>query len=141
MDIKTIAPATKALRPRPLSPNIQIYRPQLTSVLSIANRITGVVLSVGAVGLVIWLSAAVARPEPYAIVQRLIGSWIGRIVMLGFTFAFFLHLCGGIRHLIWDTVHGFELRSIYISGWSVVAASVLLTVAAWAAGLSIRGWH
>jgi succinate dehydrogenase / fumarate reductase cytochrome b subunit len=59
--------------------------------------------------------------------------------MLGFTFAFFLHLCGGIRHLIWDTVHGFELRSIYISGWSVVAASVLLTVAAWAAG-SIGGW-
>jgi succinate dehydrogenase / fumarate reductase cytochrome b subunit len=140
MDIKTIAPATKALRPRPLSPNIQIYRPQLTSVLSIANRITGVVLSVGAVGLVIWLSAAVAGPEPYAIVQQAIGSWIGRIVMLGFTFAFFLHLCGGIRHLIWDTVHGFELRSIYISGWSVVAASVLLTVAAWAAGLSIGGW-
>ena len=140
MDIKTIAPATKALRPRPLSPNIQIYRPQLTSVLSIANRITGVILSVGAVGLVIWLSAAAAGPEPYAMVQRLIGSWIGRIVMLGFTFAFFLHLCGGIRHLVWDTVHGFELRSIYISGWSVVAASVLLTVAAWAAGLSIGGW-
>jgi succinate dehydrogenase / fumarate reductase cytochrome b subunit len=140
MDIKTIAPATKALRPRPLSPNIQIYRPQLTSVLSIANRITGVVLSVGAVGLVIWLSAAVAGREPYAIVQQAIGSWIGRIVMLGFTFAFFLHLCGGIRHLVWDTVHGFELRSIYISGWSVVAASVLLTVAAWAAGLSIGGW-
>jgi succinate dehydrogenase / fumarate reductase cytochrome b subunit len=140
MDIKTIAPATKALRPRPLSPNIQIYRPQLTSVLSIANRITGVVLSVGAVGLVIWLSAAVAGREPYAIVQQAIGSWIGWIVMLGFTFAFFLHLCGGIRHLVWDTVHGFELRSIYISGWSVVAASVLLTVAAWAAGLSIGGW-
>jgi succinate dehydrogenase / fumarate reductase cytochrome b subunit len=141
MDIKTIAPATKAPRPRPLSPNIQNYRPQLTSVLSIANRITGVILSVGAVGLVIWLSAAAAGPGPYAIVQQAIGSWIGRIVMLGFTFAFFLHLCGGIRHLIWDTVHGFELRSIYISGWSVVAASVVLTIAAWAAGLSIGGWR
>ena len=140
MDIKTIAPATKALRPRPLSPNIQIYRPQLTSVLSIANRITGVILSVGAVGLVIWLSAAAAGPEPYAMVQRLIGSWIGRIVMLGFTFAFFLHLCGGIRHLVWDTIHGFELRSIYISGWSVVAGSVVLTAAVWAADLSIGGW-
>lgn len=140
MDIETTAPAAKTPRPRPLSPNIQNYRPQLTSVLSIANRITGVVLSVGAVGLVIWLSAAAAGPEPYAIVQRAIGSWIGQIVMLGFTFAFFLHLCGGIRHLIWDTVHGFELRSIYISGWSVVTASVLLTVAAWAVGLSIGGW-
>jgi succinate dehydrogenase / fumarate reductase cytochrome b subunit len=141
MDIKTVAPATKAPRPRPLSPNIQNYRPQLTSVLSIANRITGVILSVGAVGLVIWLSAAAAGPGPYVIVQQAIGSWIGRIVMLGFTFAFFLHLCGGIRHLIWDTVHGFELRSIYISGWSVVAASVVLTIAAWAAGLSIGGWR
>ena len=92
MDIKTIAPATTARRPRPLSPNIQIYRPQLTSVLSIANRITGIVLSVGAVGLVIWFSAAVAGPGPYAIVQQAIGSWIGRIVMLGLTLAFFLHM-------------------------------------------------
>jgi succinate dehydrogenase / fumarate reductase cytochrome b subunit len=140
MDIKTIAPATKTPRPRPLSPNIQNYRPQLTSVLSIANRITGVVLSVGAIGLVIWLSAAAAGPEPHAAVQQVIGSWIGRLVLFSFTFAFFLHLCGGIRHLIWDTVHGFELRSIYISGWSVVAASVVLTVAAWAAGFSIGGW-
>jgi succinate dehydrogenase / fumarate reductase cytochrome b subunit len=140
MDTKTIAPANKTSRPRPLSPNIRNYRPQLTSVLSIANRITGVVLSVGAVGLVIWLSAAAAGPEPYAIVQRVIGSWIGRLVLFGFTFAFFLHLFGGIRHLVWDTVHGFELRSIYISGWSVVVASVVLTVAAWAAGLSIGGW-
>jgi succinate dehydrogenase / fumarate reductase cytochrome b subunit len=140
MDIETPTPATKARRPRPLSPNIQIYRPQLTSVLSIANRITGVVLSVGAIGLVIWLSAAAAGPGPYAAVQQAIGSWIGRLVLFGCTFALFLHLCGGIRHLVWDTVHGFELRSIYISGWSVVAASVVLTVAAWAAGLSVSGW-
>ncbi|KQW21374.1 succinate dehydrogenase [Afipia sp. Root123D2] len=140
MDIEPTAPAAKTPRLRPLSPNIHNYRPQLTSVLSIANRITGVVLSVGAVGLVIWLSAAAAGPEPYVTVQQAIGSWIGRLVMLGFTFAFFLHLCGGIRHLVWDTVHGFELRSIYISGWSVVAASVVLTAAAWAAGLSIGGW-
>jgi succinate dehydrogenase / fumarate reductase, cytochrome b subunit len=141
MDIKTIAHATEAPRPRPLSPNIQIYRPQLTSVLSIANRITGVVLSIGAVGLVIWLSAAAAGPRPYAIVQHAVGSWVGFLLLFCFTFAFFLHLCGGIRHLIWDTVHGFELRSIYISGWSVVAASVVLTLAAWAAGLSFGGWH
>jgi succinate dehydrogenase / fumarate reductase, cytochrome b subunit len=140
MDIKTTAPATKAHRPRPLSPNIQIYRPQLTSVLSIANRITGVVLSIGAVGLVIWLSAAAAGPGSYAIVQQAVRSWVGLLVLFGVTFAFFLHLCGGIRHLIWDTVHGFELRSIYISGWSVVAAAFVLTVAAWIAGLSIGEW-
>jgi succinate dehydrogenase / fumarate reductase cytochrome b subunit len=138
--MKTAASEMKAPRPRPLSPNIQIYRPQLTSVLSIANRITGVVLSVGAVGLVIWLSAAAVGPEPYAVVQQAIGSWIGRLVLVGCTFAFFLHLCGGVRHLVWDTVHGFELRSIYISGWAVMAVSVVLTVVAWAAGLYAGGW-
>ena len=137
MHIKTIIPITKT--PRPMSPNIQNYRPQLTSVLSIANRITGVVLSIGAVGLVIWLSAAAAGPQSYAIVQQAIVSWAGLLLLFGCTFAFFMHLCGGVRHLIWDTVHGFELRSIYISGWSVVAASVALTVASWAAGLCVGG--
>jgi succinate dehydrogenase / fumarate reductase cytochrome b subunit len=70
------------------------------------------------------------RPKTWSIVQGAIASWVGQVVLFGATFAFFLHLCGGIRHLVWDTVHGFELRSIYISGWSVVAASVVLTVAA-----------
>ena len=75
--------------------------------------------------------AAARGPQTYAPVQAAIASWIGRIVLFGATFAFFLHLCGGIRHLVWDAVYGFELRSIYISGWSVVAASMVLTVAAW----------
>jgi succinate dehydrogenase / fumarate reductase cytochrome b subunit len=119
------------MRPRPLSPNIQIYRPQLTSVLSIVNRITGVVLSLGAVGLVAWLIAAALGPQQFAAVQGAIASWPGQIVLLGFTFAFFLHLCGGIRHLVWDTVHGFELGAIYASGWTVLAASLVLTVATW----------
>ncbi len=120
-------------RSRPLSPNIQIYRPQLTSVLSIANRITGVVLSLGALGLVAWLVAAALGPQPYAAVQGALISWPGQIVLVAFTFAFFLHLCGGIRHLVWDTGRGFELRSIYASGWAVVAASIVLTVATWVA--------
>src|SRR5450756_652848 len=101
-----------AKRPRPLSPNIQIYRPQLTSVLSIVNRITGVVLSVFAVVLVVWLIAAATGPHSYAVVQGAIASWIGRIVLFGATFSFFLHLCGGIRHLVWDTVHGLSLIHI-----------------------------
>jgi succinate dehydrogenase / fumarate reductase cytochrome b subunit len=126
-------------RSRPLSPNIQIYRPQLTSVLSIANRVTGLILSLGAVGLVVWLSAAAAGPQTYSIVQNMIGYWAGQVVLLGCTFAFFLHLCGGIRHLVWDTVHGFELRSIYISGWTVVSASVVLTAAAWTISLFVAG--
>jgi succinate dehydrogenase cytochrome b subunit len=132
-------PSPSAKRPRPLSPNVQIYRPQLTSVLSILNRITGVFLSVCAVVLVIWLVAAATGPQAYAAVQGAIASWIGQIVLVGATFAFFLHFCGGIRHLIWDTVHGFELRSIYISGWAVVAASIVLTIVAWVASLFVVG--
>jgi succinate dehydrogenase / fumarate reductase cytochrome b subunit len=120
-----------AERPRPLSPNIQIYRPQLTSVLSIVNRVTGALLSVCGIVLVVWLVAAATGPHVYALVQGTIPSWIGQIALFGVTFAFFLHLCGGIRHLVWDTVHGFELRSIYASGWAIVAASVVLTLAAW----------
>lgn len=100
---------------------------------------TGIILSVGAVGLVMWLVAASTGPQAYAAVQGAIASWIGQIVLFGATFAFFLHLCGGIRHLIWDTVHGFELRAIYISGWAVVAASIVLTVAAWVVSLLIAG--
>ena len=128
-----------AKRPRPLSPNVQIYRPQLTSVLSILNRVTGIFLSVYAVVLVIWLVAAATGPQAYAAVEVAIASWIGQIVLFGVTFAFFLHFCGGIRHLVWDTVHGFELRSIYISGWAVVAASVALTAAVWVVRLSMAG--
>jgi succinate dehydrogenase / fumarate reductase, cytochrome b subunit len=124
-------------RPRPVSPDVQIYRPQLTSVLSILNRITGMVLSVGSVGLVVWLAEAASGAQSYATAQTAIASWIGRLVLFGFTFAFFLHLCGGIRHLVWDTVHGFELRSIYLGGWIVVASSVALTAAAWIASASM----
>ena len=132
-------PSSTAKRPRPLSPNIQNYRPQLTSVLSILNRITGSILSVGAVVLVIWLVAAATGPGAYGAVHGVVASWLGQIVLFGATFAFFLHLCGGIRHLVWDTVHGFELRSIYASGWAVVVASVVLTVAAWVASIFVAG--
>jgi len=132
-------PNSTVKRPRPRSPNIQNYRPQLTSVLSILNRITGNILSVCAIVLVIWLLAAATGPRAYGVVQGAIASWLGQIVLFGATFAFFLHLCGGIRHLVWDTVRGFELRSIYASGWAVVAASVVLTVAAWVASLFVTG--
>lgn len=131
--------AASAARPRPKSPNVQIYRPQLTSVLSILNRITGSILSACAVVLVLWLIAAATGPQAYGAVQGAIASWIGQIVLFGATFAFFLHLCGGIRHLVWDTVHGFELRSIYISGWVVVAASVAFTLAAWVLSFLLKG--
>ncbi len=126
-------------RPRPLSPNIQIYRPQLTSVLSIANRITGMVLSAYAVGLVIWLIAAAAGPEAYATMHDVIKSWVGQILLFACTFAFFLHFCGGIRHLTWDAGYGFSLRAIYTSGWTVVAATVVLTALTWVIAIVLAG--
>jgi succinate dehydrogenase / fumarate reductase cytochrome b subunit len=132
-------PTSLSVRTRPLSPNIQIYRPQLTSVLSIANRLTGLVSSLSAVGLVIWLSAAASGPRAFSVVQGAIASWGGRIVLFGCTFAFFLHLCGGIRHLVWDSVHGLKLRAIYASGWLVIAASLVLTLGAWVASLIVGG--
>jgi succinate dehydrogenase / fumarate reductase cytochrome b subunit len=122
---------------RPLSPNIQLYRPQLTSVLSILNRLTGIILSIAAIALVIWLLAAAAGPQAYAIVQAALASWTGQVILFGCTFAFFLHFFGGIRHLVWDTVHGFELRTIYMSGWAVVAASIVMTAVAWIASVYI----
>jgi len=126
-------PDTIIERSRPQSPNIQIYRPQLTSVLSIANRISGVVLSIAAIGLVVWLVAVAAGPQAYVPLQGLLASTIGQIALFGTTFAVFLHLCGGIRHLAWDAGYGFELRAIYASGWAVVAASAVLTITVWIA--------
>ncbi len=122
-------------RQRPRSPNIQIYRPQLTSVLSIVNRISGVVTTIGAVGLVVWLLAAAAGPAAYAYAQGLLSSHFGQLGLLVFMFAFFLHLCGGIRHLVWDVGHGLELSVIYASGWLIVAASIILTGATWITAL------
>jgi len=116
---------------RPTSPNIQVYRPQLTSVLSIANRISGAVTTIGSVGLVLWLLAAAAGPDAYAYARWLFSSPISQIALLIFIFAFFFHLCGGLRHLIWDAVYGFDLSSIYVSGWAVVVASITLTAATW----------
>jgi succinate dehydrogenase / fumarate reductase cytochrome b subunit len=130
---------SKPKRTRPLSPNIQIYRPQLTSVLSIANRITGVALSLYAVALVVWLVAAAAGPHAYATVHVFIQSWAGQILLFGCTFSFFLHLCGGIRHLAWDAGYGFDLSAIYASGWTVVGMSTVLTVVTWITSLVLAG--
>jgi len=122
---------------RPLSPDVQIYRPQLTSVLSISHRVTGIALSFGAPLLVFWLLAASAGPQAYSAVQAFLHSWLGLLLMFGWTFSFFFHLCNGIRHLVWDAGYGFELRTIYASGWAVVAASTGLTVAAWIASFVV----
>lgn len=125
-----------AVTNRPLSPHLQVYKPQLTSVLSITHRATGVALALGLLLLVYWLLALAAGPESFAGARALLSSWIGRIVLFGFSFALFYHLCNGIRHLFWDAGLGFELKAVYASGWAVVAVSVALTALAWVIALS-----
>ena len=124
---------------RPLSPDIQIYRPQLTSVLSITHRLTGVALSVGSPLLILWLIAAAAGPQAYSTLHVFLTSRLGLILLLGWTFSLFFHLCNGIRHLFWDAGYGFDLRTIYASGWAVVASSAGLTLAAWIISFSVKG--
>ena len=121
---------------RPLSPHLQVYRWQLTSVMSILHRAAGLVLCAGGVLLVVWLVAAAMGPETYSGVQSFLGSGIGVVLLLGWTAALFYHLCNGVRHLTWDTGHALDLRSTYIGGWFVVAATAVLTAAAWVAGIA-----
>ncbi|HUZ64791.1 MAG TPA: succinate dehydrogenase, cytochrome b556 subunit [Acetobacteraceae bacterium] len=122
---------------RPLSPHLQVYRPQITSALSIFHRITGVALAVGTLLLVWWLVAAASSAGAFALAQGFIGSWIGLLLLFGWTLALFYHLCNGIRHLAWDAGFGFELPSVHATGIAVLVAAVVLTVAAWIVGLAV----
>lgn len=124
-----------AANQRPLSPHLQVYRPQITSVLSILHRITGLFLAFGSLFLVLWLVALASGPERYTAVLEALVSPLGLIMLAGWTFAVFYHLCNGIRHLFWDAGMGFELAQARTSGWAVVIVSTLLTVAVWAGAL------
>jgi len=123
---------------RPLSPHLQIYKPQLTSMLSISHRLTGLALGLGTLFLVWWLIAAATGDGAFATAQGFFGSWLGLLLLFGWTYSFFFHLCNGVRHLMWDTGHGLDLHTAYTTGWAVLAASGVLTVAAFAIGLAMR---
>jgi succinate dehydrogenase / fumarate reductase, cytochrome b subunit len=126
-----------ATHERPLSPHLQVYRPQLTSVLSILHRMTGLWLSAGTLVLVWWLVATAVGPRAHASAQWFIGSWLGYLLLLSWSFALFYHLCNGIRHLLWDAGWGLDLPTVYRSGWAVVGASAGLTVIAWIIGIAV----
>lgn len=122
-----------------MSPHLQVYKPELTSVLSIFHRITGMGLAGGTLLLTWWLVAAAAGPEAFETVQAVFGSWLGYLVLFGLSFALFYHLCNGIRHLVWDAGYCLEIEAVYISGWIMLAGAVGLTVLAWAVGLAVGG--
>lgn len=113
---------------RPLSPHLQVYRPQITSVLSILHRITGAFLSLGIIALTYWLTALAAGPAAYATAAEWFGSWFGKLVLFGWLVAFCYHLLNGVRHLVWDTGRGFEVTHVERSGWAVLAGSVILAL-------------
>jgi succinate dehydrogenase / fumarate reductase cytochrome b subunit len=123
---------------RPLSPHLQVYRPQLTSTLSILHRFAGVALAVGLVWLVIWVCAAASDAATYAAVASFNVSILGRIFLLGWTACLFFHLFNGIRHLFWDAGYGFDLKSAYASGWTVLAAATVCTLGSWLIASIVR---
>ena len=124
---------------RPLSPHLQVYKPQLTTFMSITHRATGIALAVGTLMLVCWLIAAATGETAFNEVQAFLGSIVGRLLLLGWSFALFYHLCNGLRHLFWDAGKGFEIETAYMTGRIVIAASILLTIGAWLWGYAAMG--
>lgn len=124
---------------RPLSPHLQIYRPQINMVMSIVHRITGAGLYFGMLLLAWWLLAAATGPGPYADVSWFFGTLIGKLILFGFTWALMHHALGGVRHLIWDTGRGFELSAVNALSWGTLVGSVALTLAVWIAVAAMRG--
>lgn len=116
---------------RPLSPHLSIYKPQWTSTLSILHRITGVALTLGAVLVVWWLTAAATDDAYFADVDGILTSWLGLLVLFGSTWALAYHTLNGIRHLWWDMGNGLELDEAEKSGKAVVVGSVVLTILVW----------
>lgn len=112
---------------RPLSPHLQIYRPQLTSGLSILHRITGVFLALGLPVLTYWFTSAAYGPEAFARAQGLLGSFLGQLALIGWTFCLFYHLSNGVRHLLWDIGWGFDIKTLNASGVVTVLAAVVMT--------------
>lgn len=122
---------------RPLSPHLQVYKKSLTMTLSIVHRITGVALSAGTLLLVWWLTAAATSDQYFDFVQAVFGSWIGMLVLFSFTWALIHHTLGGIRHLVWDVGHGFDLKDVEMGARLTLAGSIILTVIVWAIALGV----
>ena len=124
---------------RPLSPHLSVYRWQISNTLSILHRATGVFMAFGGVVLSLWLVAAAAGPDSYLRIVDWLGTPIGMILLVGWSFSFFYHLANGIRHLFWDAGMGFALDRARTSGIAVVVAATIMTVMFWVIALSGGG--
>lgn len=116
---------------RPLSPHLQVYRPQMTSVLSILHRITGAALAVGSLMLLWWLIAAASGEDAYNTFAWFCGTKLGVFMIFGWSVCLFYHLANGIRHLFWDMGFLFKIENAQAAGWAVLAFTVLMTAGSW----------
>lgn len=116
---------------RPLSPHLMIYKPQLTSIMSITHRITGAALASGSLLVVWWIVALATGPEYYAFVQGILTSVLGQLVLFGFTIAVFYHLSNGIRHLFWDFGYNLTIAGVHRTGYMVLTSTIVLTAVTW----------
>jgi succinate dehydrogenase / fumarate reductase, cytochrome b subunit len=123
--------AAKGQPERPLSPHLQIYRLIPNMVMSILHRITGAALYFGTLLLAWWLVAAATNESYFNYVSSWFGTWYGKVVLLAYTFALLLHMMGGIRHFIWDTGRGYDLKTIDQLSWGSAIVSVILTAVIW----------
>ncbi|WP_296737494.1 succinate dehydrogenase, cytochrome b556 subunit [Mesorhizobium sp.] len=135
------SPATRAgaRRERPLSPHLTIYRPPITMTMSIIHRITGGALYFGTLLVAAWLIAAASSQAAFDWVSWAFGSWLGRLVLFGYTWALMHHMLGGLRHLVWDTGAGLEKHTASKIAWATLAGSIALTLLIWIAGSMARG--
>ncbi len=124
---------------RPLSPHLQIYKPEFTSALSIFHRITGTGLALGTLLLVYWFFTLVGTGDAFVKMQIFWASGFGRVILFAWSYALFYHLCNGVRHLFWDVGIGFDVAAARRSATAVVLLSLLMTFGAWAWGLSLLG--
>ncbi|MAS87727.1 MAG: succinate dehydrogenase, cytochrome b556 subunit [Micavibrio sp.] len=130
--------STQNTRPeRPLSPHLQVYKPQMTSMLSILHRITGVGLTVVLAAFVWMVIAAATGPKAYAYFVEMASTKLGLVIMIAGSFGLFFHLCNGIRHLVWDTGHLFEINCARNAGYLVLLVSIGLTAAMWCCILGV----
>lgn len=116
---------------RPISPHLAIYKPQMTSVLSIFHRMTGVALAIGTILVIVWLVAAATGPVAYNTVSDFTASPLGLLMLFGWSVALFYHMCNGIRHLIWDMGFLFKIEIAQRAGMVVLLATAILTAVTW----------
>lgn len=134
-----ISQAENGADKRPLSPHLQIYKPSITMTMSIIHRITGAGLYFGTVILVWWLASAASGPGAFETAQGILGSWFGRLVLFGYTWALFHHMLGGIRHFIWDSGAMLDKHTASKVAWASLAGSVALTLLTWSVGYAVAG--